>query len=201
MKGLLMVAMFVFSACAPNRAILQDNRAESGVAEPTPTAIPEPARKLTVAELMDRVANAPPDAYLYPCTLNAFSPDDRANLKRLRDTWMSKEQDSRYLISPSTGCICPGACVLAVEDTQAPAPKNSSLIVIDDLSKNNYSWLARDLDMTNASLTWTGTIPAIDFSAGVGKSAAKKCLVEFDKAQKKYSTNCTDPAGKRLSPL
>lgn len=195
-----MVAMFMFAACAPNRAILQDNRAESGVVQPTPTAIPEPAKKLTVAELMDRVANAPPDAYLYPCTLNAFSADDRTNLKKLRDTWASKEHDSRYLISPSTGCICPGTCVLAVEDTQAPAPKNSSLIVID-LSKNNYSWLARDLDMTKASLTWTGTTPAIDFSAGGGKSAEKKCLVEFDKAQKKYSTTCSDPAGRRLPPL
>src|SRR6476619_4496564 len=90
---IFLVLLFGF-ACSPNQSILSDKSGSSP--ESTPTAVPtpvEPAKKFTVSELMERVATAPPDSFLFPCTLNAYSDERRADLRKTRDQWLAKEQD------------------------------------------------------------------------------------------------------------
>jgi hypothetical protein len=200
LKRLLLLLPLLLISCAPNASILQDNRANTANAEAAPTPTPEPPKKLTVAELMDRVANASPDAYLFPCTLNAYSAETRAKLKKVRAAWLAKEQDGRYLISPSTGCVCPGICVLAVEDTQAPPPNNSALIIIGDLSNSTYRWFATGLDLSHSYLSWLSGTPKIDFSAD-GKLTEKSCMIRYHNDVQKYVSECSDANGKPLPPL
>jgi hypothetical protein len=196
---LLMSLMLAAGACAPNQSIALDNRAtETANANNTPASTPEPSKKITVGELMDRVANAPPDSFLFPCTLNTYSTDDRARLRKLRQQWLSKEEDSRYLISPSTGCACPGICVLVVEDAKTVPPKNFAILIIDDLSK--YSFLNKNLEFINAKLTWASTIPIVQFMNSNG-NVDRSCSIELDKKRNLYTTACSDGNGKELPPL
>lgn len=203
----LLLTCFVFavSGCAPNQSILLDNRAKreagnTNTSTNTNANLAQVTKKLTVAELMDRVVNAPPDSFLFPCTLNAYSDDDRLKLRKLRQTWLSKERDSRYLVSPSTGCVCPGICVLAVEDTRAAAPNNFALLIIEDLSANKYSWAVKNLDFTNAKLTWASSTPIAQFTNPDG-SRGKSCTIEWDKKLNRYATPCSDGNGKTLPSL
>src|SRR5258708_21637085 len=154
MRGpfLLLSLTLAFAACEPNRSILDSsNGQKSGGANTANAANSEtskasaaPPQKVTVAELMLRVVNAPKDSFLFPCTLNAYSDADRENLKKLRQTWLGHEQDGHYDLSSSTACVCPGICVLGIEDTTKAPPKNSALLVIDNLSENKYFWLAKN---------------------------------------------------------
>jgi len=82
-------------SCAPNSSVALDN-GNSDVSTPgeSPAALREPAIKITVAELMDRVVHASSDSFLFPCTLNAYSAADRAKLQKRRQTWLSKERET-----------------------------------------------------------------------------------------------------------
>jgi hypothetical protein len=161
------------------------------------SAAPPEVKKLTIAELMNRVATAPPDSFLFPCTLNAYSKETRFSLLKLRQQWLSKEQDSRYLVAPSTGCICPSVCVLLVEDTQAVANKGA-LILFDEGSSEKYYWLTKNLDLSHTSLSWVSSTPQLTLK-DEGGNETKRCSIEQTKSGTPYSINCTDSAGKSTS--
>lgn len=191
MKELLVFLLVALAAaaCEPNRTILESGRDNANTANVAATPTPEPvSQKVTVAELMQRVATAPPDAFLFPCTLNAYSDADRESLKKLRQTWLAKEKDANYQLSSAASCVCPGICLLRVEDTTKPPPNNSSLIVIDHPDK--YTWLARDLDLTHAEISWASTIPYIYYLGDDGKRNGKACSVQ--KVGQGYALNCTN---------
>jgi hypothetical protein len=193
----LFTACFM-SACAANQSILQDKSGAGPESTPVPAATPvEPVKKFTVGQLMERVANAPPDSFLFPCTLNAYSDDDRSNLKKLRDQWLAREDDAQYLIAPSTGCVCPGVCVLAVEDTRSSPPANSALIVIDHTAPEKYYWLARGLDLSNARLSWINSNPSLEFKTAQS-DAAVNCLLEAPATGSRVVAKCSDAKGKRV---
>jgi len=188
---LVLLFIIALTACEPNRAILESgpdnanaaNAANSAGATPTP----EPAsQKVTVAELMQRVAAAPKDAFLFPCTLNAYSDADRESLKKLRQAWLGHEKDDHYNLSSAASCVCPGICLLKVEDTTKPPPSNSALIVIDHPDK--YTWLARDLDLSHAEIGWASTTPYIHYLGDDGKRNGKACSVE--KAASAFALRC-----------
>jgi len=183
---LIVCAFFSLSACAPNQSILQSN-VDNTAPAPAPTETVPPIKKITVGELMNRTASAPEGSFTFPCDLQTYKPEDRDKLRKLRDVWMSKEKDENYELRPSGDCVCPGICVLKVEDTTKPAPNNWGLIVIKDLDSNTYQWLAKDIDLTNARLTWTSSVPDIVFSDSNGKDL-KTCAVELKGA--KYQMNC-----------
>ena len=190
----LPLLLFALS-CTPNSSILQDKSgAEPGATPPAEATPPDSVRRFTVAELMDRIAAAPPDSFLFPCTLNAYSNGDRAGLKKLRDDWVKKEPKDRYLIAPSTGCICPSICVLAVQDARTPS--SWGVVVIGE-KPSSYYWAARDVDLSNASLTWTNAAPQIVFRDQNG-AQLKSCTVEPAKGGG-YAMNCVDPTGKTVS--
>jgi hypothetical protein len=196
----LLFSILTLSACAPNRAIEQsgDNpnaNAVNAVSTPTPEPV---SQKVTVAELMQRVATAPKDSFLFPCTLNAYSDADRESLKKLRQTWVSKEKDERYQLLSSSACVCPGVCLLKVEDTSKAPPKNSALIVIDKPADNKYFWLAKDIDLERAEISWADTTPNIYFLGPDGKRNGSACAVE--KSKESFVLNCTDASGKKLPP-
>src|SRR4051812_44267144 len=156
----LFALMLPLAACSPNQSILQDKSAEN----PSPTAAaestPTESRKFTVAELMDRVAHATPDSFLFPCTLNSYSDQSRADLVKLREQWLSKEQDARYLVAPSTGCVCPSVCVLLLADSRESSNKGAVLI-LDNSGPEKYYWLSRDIDLSRATLGWDGATPSL----------------------------------------
>jgi len=188
-------------SCAPNSSVALDN-GNSDVSTPgeSPAALREPAIKITVAELMDRVVHASSDSFLFPCTLNAYSAADRAKLQKLRQTWLSKERDNRYLLSPSTDCVCPGICALAIEDTQNKGANNYGIIVFGEGPPESYLWLIRNLDLKDAQITWSDTAPQIIFR-GPNKAIIKTCSIALDKNTGRYMTPCTDSQGKKVAPL
>ena len=195
----LLTASLLLS-CTPNRSIALDNSSDVAATGESPTSPRQPAKKITVAELMDRVVRASSDSFLFPCTLNAYSSSDRVKLQKLRQTWLSKEHDSRYLLSPSTDCVCPGICALAIEDTQKEGPDNYEIIVFGNGPPESYLWLAKDLDLKDTQIAWSGTTPQIIF-LGPDKTVAKTCSIALDKKGDRYTAPCTDPQGKKLAPL
>jgi hypothetical protein len=206
MRNILLCVSFalLFAACEPNRSIELSSSENSNAANVTNLATanvnttPSP-QKVTIAELMQRVANAPKDSFLFPCTLNAYSDADRQNLKKLRQTWLTKEQDNHYELSSATECVCPGICVLRVDDLSKPSPNNSALLVIDNLADNKYFWFAKNLDLTHTEMGWASSIPYIYFLDENGKRNGKVCSVE--KAKQSYVAACSDGKGKKLPPL
>lgn len=188
----------LMSACAANQSILQDRSGAGPESTPVPATTPvEPVKKFTVGQLMERVANAPPDSFLFPCTLNAYSDEDRSNLRKLREQWLAKEQDTQYLVAPSTGCVCPGVCVVAVEDTLSAPPANSALIVIDHAASEKYYWLARRLDLSNASLSWVNSNPSLEFKTAQS-GLTKNCLLEAPAPGSRLIAKCFDAKGKQV---
>jgi hypothetical protein len=183
---LLVCSILSLSACAPNQSVLHSN-VDNTAPTPVPTDTIPPIKKITVGELMNRTANAPEGSFTFPCDLQTYKPEDRDKLRKLRDVWMSKEKDENYDLRPSGDCVCPGICLLKVEDTTKPGPNNWGLIVIKDLDSNTYQWLAKDIDLTNARLTWTTSVPDIVFSDNNGKDL-KTCAVELKGS--KYQMNC-----------
>lgn len=184
----VVLAGFALMGCGPNRAILESNQGNSVAANERANTTPDvPLKKITVGELMERTAKAPEDSFTFPCTLHVFKPGDRDKLRKLRDQWLAKEQDSRYILAPSKACVCPGICVLAVEDTSKQGPSNWGLVAIKDLESNAYSWVAKDVDLSNAKLTWMSSTPQLIFDDAEGKRV-KTCSVE-EKAGK-YQMDC-----------
>jgi hypothetical protein len=188
MKPFFFIFMCAFfaSACSPNQTILQSN-IDNTAPTPAATETPAPLKKITVGELMNRTASAPADSFTFPCTLHVYKDEDRDKLRKLRDLWLSKEKDNQYVLAPSKDCVCPGICVLKVEDTQKPGPSNFGLVVIKDLESNTYQWIAKDLDLTNAKLAWSETTPNLFFDDAAGKRV-KTCSVELKAG--KYQMNC-----------
>jgi hypothetical protein len=198
-RAVLFLIVILTLACSPNQSILRDKSAALPESTPTPVPTPiEPAKKFTVSELMDRVVKAPPDSFLFPCTLNAYSNETRANLAKIREQWLAKEQDARYMIAPSTGCVCPGICILAVEDSQTAPPSNAALIVLDQNSNEKYYWLARGLDLSGASLSWLSSTPEITFNDANG-TRIKYCTIDPPKTTGHSIVNCTDASGRKIS--
>ena len=196
--SVLAVAICV-TCCSPNRSILLDKTNDTNaVVDQTPEPPLAPPTKITVAELMDRVANAPPDAFLFPCTLGAYSESERNDLRRLREEWLKKEDDARYRVSP-TNCVCPGICVIEVEDTQRAAPANASLLVIDQSTSKKISWLAKNIDLRNSRLGWDLTEPQITFSNADG-SKKFGCVIRIDSKSNRPSSSCSD-GHKTFPPL
>jgi hypothetical protein len=193
-RALLSLTILALLGCSPNQSILQDK----GPANPSPvspTETPQPeVRKFTVAQLMERVAKAPPDSFLFPCTLNAYSNEGRLTLLKLREKWFAKEQDTRYLIAPSTGCVCPSVCVLLLEDTQDPV-NGGRVLVLDGDSGEKYYWLARNLDLSRLSLSWTDSVPKLTIKNASGNEE-KICSVSSPGSSTKYSLSCEDTSGK-----
>src|SRR5215813_4266208 len=103
----LIFLCLLISACAPNRDIEQSQQNANSAAVATPSPTPGRAPRITVANLIDRVVNAKPDAFLYPCDLNSQGEANRARLRNIRTQWLAKEQDERYIVAPDYGCICP----------------------------------------------------------------------------------------------
>jgi hypothetical protein len=195
----LILVCLLLSACAPNRAIEQSEvNTASAAATPSPT--PGRPPKITVAELISRVIGAKPDAFLYPCDLNSQGDANRAKLRDIRTQWLGREQDARYLVAPDYGCVCPSICVLTVEDTQTAAPKNSALLVLEGNPPGRFTWLAKDLDLTDATLSWINTTPQITFKNPDG-TQTKICSVDTDPKTGRLATACTDSQGKRLPSL
>jgi hypothetical protein len=183
---ILLAAVVMTAACSPNRSILESN-IDNASPSPVATETPPPLKKITVGELMNRTAGAPADSFTFPCTLHAFKDDDRAKLRKLRDLWLAKEQDAHYILAPSRDCVCPDVCVLKVEDTTQPPPNNFGLIAIKDLESNSYQWIAKNLDLTNAKLTWLSSIPRLNFDDADGKQA-KTCSINLKAG--KYQMDC-----------
>jgi hypothetical protein len=202
---ILVFCILCTAACAPNETILKDNQNVAQATpqqEPTPTV---PAARMTFAQLIDRVAKAPPDSYLYPCNLNAYSDVGRANLATLAKSWTSKEDDARYIVTPSTGCVCPGICVVALEDTKGTAPKNFGLIAMGDPAEGDqteggYQWIARNLDLSDAELNWTGVVPQVTFRGNAG-AIEKTCSIEKDKSSGRFTARCENDEGKPAGTL
>ncbi|MEP6847992.1 MAG: hypothetical protein ABI999_03985 [Acidobacteriota bacterium] len=198
---LVILATLSVASCTPNQSIALDKTNDPNATRTrTPEAPPEAPTKITVAELIGRVANAKPESFLFPCTLNAYSAVDRQKLLKLRETWLAKEQDERYLISPSTGCICPSICVLTLEDRKAPPPANSAIILFDQTPTERYVWLAKNLNLTGAQLGWSSITPQITFTQSDGK-VVKTCTFMPDKVPAHYVAVCTDGTGKKIAAL
>ena len=204
MKKLTTLAIFVFlaglAACSPNQSILQSN-IDNTAPTPVPTETIPPIKKITVGELMNRTANAPEDAFTFPCTLHVYKSENRNNLRKLRDTWLSKEKDEQYLLRPSGDCVCPGACVLRVEDITKPGPNNWGLIVIPlpdagDTAAMDYQWIAKNLDLGSAKLTWASSTPYMNFTDANGVET-KTCSIETGAKQKQYAYKCAAVNGKK----
>jgi hypothetical protein len=183
---ILLILTMAWTACSPNRSILESNL-DNTTPTPVPTETPPPLKKITVGELMNRTASAPADSFTFPCTLHVFKDEDRDKLRKLRVLWLSKEKDGQYILAPSRDCVCPGICVLKVEDTQKPGPNNFGLVVIKDLESSTYQWLAKDIDLSNAKLAWSNTTPNLYFDDATGKRV-KTCSVELKAG--KYQMNC-----------
>jgi len=195
----LILLCLLVSACAPNRDIEQ-SRAEDA-ATPTPAAnTPSPPTRITVAELINRVVNAKPDAFLYPCDLNSQGEANRAKLRDIRSQWLAMEQDARYLVAPDVGCVCPSICVLEVEDTQATAPRNLGLLVLEGNPPAKLTWLAKGVDLSNTTLSWLNTTPQITFKNPDG-TQAKICTVDVNQKLGRLTTACADGQGKKLPSL
>jgi len=191
MKKLTTLAIFVcltgLAACSPNRSILQSN-IDNTAPTPVPTETIPPIKRIMVGELMNRTANAPEGSFTFPCDLQTYKPEDRDKLRKLRDVWLSKENDENYVLRPSGDCVCPSICVLKVEDTTNPAPNNFGLIAIKDLESGSYQWIAKDIDLTNAKLTWTSAVPNVVFNGADGQ-ILKTCSIELKAG--KYQMNCS----------
>lgn len=188
LRAILFILPFgLLTFCSPNRSIMEStdntNSAVINVSQPAPEAV---VPKMTVAELMQRVATAPKDSFLFPCTLNAYADADRESLKKLRQVWLSKENDGRYKLSSATDCVCPELCVLKVEDSSKIPPNTFSLIVINRPDK--YIWAARDIDLSHAELGWAATVPYIYYLGPDGKRNGKACSVE--PADGAYTMKC-----------
>jgi hypothetical protein len=178
-RYLFLLSAILAFGCGPNRAILESNQANSVAANEKANATPDvPVKKITIGELMERTAKAPEDSFTFPCTLHMFKPEDRDKLKKLREQWLAKEDDARYIMST---CVCPGICVIKVSDVSKPGPNNSGLIAIKGLD-SGYQWIGKDMDLTNTTLTWASTVPYLNFDDAEGKRL-KTCTVE-DKAGK-----------------
>jgi hypothetical protein len=196
----LILLCLLISACAPNRAIEQSqSNVDSSIAA-TPSPTPGPPPKITVADLINRVINAKPDAFLYPCDLNSQGEANRARLRDIRTQWLAKEQDDHYLVAPDYGCVCPGICVLTLEDTQKPAPRNSALLVLEGNPPEKLTWLAKDLELTNTTLSWISTTPQLTFKNADG-TLAKICSVDVDRKLGRTTTACADAQGEKLPSL
>ena len=201
---ILILAVIGGMACSANESILNSNRGNTNIAaaipQPTPTV---PAAQFTVGQLMERVSKVDDETFLYPCTLNMYSDEDRANLVKLRDQWMKKEQDRRYLVTQSTHCVCPDLCVLAVEDKQEQPPKNWRVLILDrtetpDLSMN-YAWLTGNIDLNNGELTWVSSTPKIEFR-DINGNSSYGCTIQRGNKPGKYTSICTD-GNKNYPPL
>ena len=199
---LVLIATIALPCCAPNRSILQDKTAQANAAaaDKTPEP-PSPPTRMTIAKLMDRVAGASPDSFLFPCTMAAYSVDDREKLRKFRQKWLSKEDDARYTVSPATGCVCPDFCVLKIEDTKTSSPNNLSLIVYDPSRPGGFYWLTRNKPLVNTELAWQSSVPFIYFRNPDGSKAGRTCRVEWNKMTNRYGTACTDEHGKSLPSL
>ena len=191
MRKLTTLAIFVTltatTACVPNNSILQSN-IDNTAPTPSPTETIPPIKKITVGELMNRTANAPEGSFTFPCDLQTYKPEDRDKLRKLRDVWLSKEKDANYVLRPSGDCVCPSICVLKVEDTTRPAPNSFGLIAIKDLESGGYQWIAKEIDLTNAKLTWTSSVPEVIFNGADGK-VLKSCSIDLKAG--KYQMNCS----------
>ncbi|MEP7075988.1 MAG: hypothetical protein ABI878_09265 [Acidobacteriota bacterium] len=197
--SVLLVAIGV-SSCTPNQSIALDKTNDpNAAANKTPELPPAPPVKITVAELMERVANAAPDAFLLPCDLRAYSESGREDLRQLRNDWLKTADDNRYLVSPSKNCVCPGLCVIAVEDTQRPAPKNTSLLVINEFGRRKIKWLAKGLDLTNTRLAWASSEPEITFYNPDG-TRKYVCFFRINSKTQNIYSDCGD-GQKNFTPL
>ena len=187
------------ASCTPNRSIALDktNDPNDATADRTPELRPDPPAKMTLAELMDKIVNAKPDEFLFPCDLNAYSAEDKESLRRLRDKWLRNEENDRFLISPSTGCVCPHICVLIVEDIKAPTSKKAAVLVVDSLQNNKYVWLARNLDLSDTKLVWASSTPDLEFYKSDG-SRNYGCFIEFSEKKHTFVSSCGD--GKKVFP-
>jgi hypothetical protein len=201
MKPFFFIFMCAFfaSACSPNQSILQSN-IDNTTPTPAATETPAPLKKITVGELMNRTASAPADSFTFPCTLHVYKDEDRDKLRKLRDLWLSKEKDSHYVLAPSKDCVCPGICVLRVENATMPAPNNWGLIVIER-SLESYFWIARNSDLSNADLIWASSTPELKYHNPDGSKSQKGCWIELDKRLNQYVTNCWDEQLKKLPSL
>ena len=196
----LLLTCLLLSACAPNRNIEQSHSED--MATPTPAAATTPSApvRVTVAELINRVLTAKPDAFLYPCDLNSQGESNRAKLRDIRTQWLAKEQDGRYLIAPDVGCVCPSICVLTVEDAQGSPPNNFGLLVLQGSPPEKLTWLAKGMDLSNTTLSWLNTTPQITFKNSDG-SQAKICSVDVNQKLGRVTTTCSDSQGKKLPSL
>jgi hypothetical protein len=196
----LIFLCLLISACAPNRDIEQSQSNVNSAVASTPSPTPGPPPKITVADLINRVVNVKPDAFLYPCDLNSQGDANRAKLRDIRAQWLAKEQDDRYLVAPDYGCVCPSICVLTVEDTQKPAPKNFALLVLEGNPPGKLTWLAKDLDLSNTTLSWLNATPQITFK-NPDNTTHKICSVDSDQKLGHLPISCTDPQGRKLPSL
>jgi len=113
---------------------------------------------------------------------------------------MAKELDDRYVVAPDYGCVCPSICVLVLEDTQKAAPKNSTLLVLEGNPPEKLTWLAKELDLSNATLSWLNTTPQITFKNSDG-TTSKICSVDSDDKLSHVSTSCANGQGKKFPSL
>jgi hypothetical protein len=128
-------------------------------------------RKISVATLFDESSNPESSEGCSPGGLDIFLGGAK-NVQRIRRLWLQNEDDSRYrLVTKSDfnypiengpmACVCPGVCVVELVDTSKPPPDNFGIVVFSEGLKMGYSWVMKDVDLSNTRLAWASSTPFI----------------------------------------
>jgi hypothetical protein len=129
-------------------------------------------RKISVATLFDESSNPESPEGCSPGGLD-ISLGGAKNVQRIRRLWHQNEDDSRYrLVTRSDfnypteygpmACVCPGVCVIELVDTSRPPPDNFGIVVFSEGLKMGYSWVMKDVDLSNTRLAWASSTPFIE---------------------------------------
>lgn len=161
---------------------------------------------MSFAELLKKAEDSKEEEFLFPCDLK-ISLGGKENIKKLRNLWQRNEDDSRYhLIAEEdfgnnigknfNDCVCPGVCVIEVIDIQKPPPNNFGVIVFSETLKKGYSWVMRDVDLSNTRMAWASSTPYIENVGQGGKPITDKdnkvemCWIRWNPTENKYA--CAD---------
>src|SRR3712207_5995105 len=170
----------VFSSCAVERA--SDPSGEvatpqiSDRTEPSLRQDPRFEGEPTFGELLKRIGELPEGEPTFPCSIDLkLKSESPSGLKKFRTDWMRREDDSRYRVVRALRreggrawfdepCVCPGVCVVVLQDRDLPEPENDAVLIIDRAAmRNGPIWAARGINLSEAQLSWSSSTPHFQF--------------------------------------